>query len=469
MGQVERGVGDQSPSRLRPAGAGHHHHHHHSQRHPWLLPCILHSIPLLISLSLFLWSLSVYYRLNSADPASLADCASLAGSNASSALSLSASKPLEPSNLASVTDKPAEEAAAEDGKSQGRRMLRELEEMIGGVHSPEGQQGSEGTSRPFDRSNSQAAVPSLSIFCAPKPYTGEPNDPQRRALLSWLRLSPSPKIVLLGEDASFYALAKEFPGRIDVEPDIDYNFYGVPLFHSIVARAQAADTELSMIINGDIILLNDVMLALGKVLGNFNQWVLTAARWDVSEDFPFSFDPEVIASSGKSSAALEKEIRDYTREHGSLHTYGGVDFWMWNNSPTQLFEGAMPPFSFGRGKYDNWLTHEIVASNLRQMVDASEAITSIHVKHSYAHVADASTGAGLEQKSFWSTRKQTSWELYANINMAQTHGTYTNQKGTALHVPWRLSSCQEPAGEPCFLLPHDLPHRNPRGALVQCL
>ena len=298
-------------------------------------------------------------------------------------------------------------------------------------------------------------APSLTIFCAPKPYASllNPDDPtvdvQFRALLSWLHLTPAPKIVLLGNDSTFHQLAQKHPSRISVEPALDVNFYGVPLFHSIVARAQAANSDMSMIINGDIILLNDIMIALEKVHGTFNHWVVTAARWDVDESFPYSFNPSMWTSAGgRSGAAIEKEVRRYVQTHGSLHTYGGVDLWVWNNSPAPLYQGAMPPFSFGRGKYDNWMTHEMVAAGVRDVVDVSEAVTAIHVKHSYTHVAESETTKGTAAtKSFWSTRKRSSWELFANIHMAQAHGSYTNQKGTALHVPWKIASCHEPAGE----------------------
>ncbi|GJP47240.1 hypothetical protein CLOM_g6452 [Closterium sp. NIES-68] len=290
-------------------------------------------------------------------------------------------------------------------------------------------------------------IPSMTIFCAPKPYLNIPEDPQRRALLSWLRLRPQPKVVLLGSDPSFDQLAQEFPGSVFVDSTIDTNFYGVPLFHAMVARAQAADTPLSMLINGDIILLSDIVPAIGRVQAFFKEWILTASRWDVAVDFPYSFEKDAWRRKPgpvgmMAEAQREAEIRRFVRREGSLHTYGGVDLWVWNNVPNvPLFSAHMPPFSFGRGKYDNWFVHEAVASGLRQVVDVSDAITSIHVAHTYSHIKVEESKAGGH---FWSTRKKSSWELFANIHLAETHGTYTNQKGTALHTPWRLSSCYEP-------------------------
>ena len=38
--------------------------------------------------------------------------------------------------------------------------------------------------------------------------------------------------------------------------------------------------------------------------------------------------------------------------------YGGVDLWVWNTGKS-LLQRPMPPFIFGRSRYDNWLTHEL--------------------------------------------------------------------------------------------------------------
>eukprot|EP00897_Mesotaenium_endlicherianum_P008003 jgi/Mesen1/7230/ME000372S06474 len=315
----------------------------------------------------------------------------------------------------------------------------------------------------------QAEIPQMTIFCAPKPYTGEADDPQRRALLSWLQLTPPVKVVLLGRDASFDAMAAEFPGAVSVEPFVDSNFYGVPLFHSIVERARAADTPLSMVTNGDIILLHDIMPAVRRVHAAHRDWMVTSARWDVEEGFPFVFERRA-AEGGRADVAVvtaenQGEVREYVREKGSLHSYGGVDFWLWNNSPIPLFNGTMPPFAFGRGKYDNWLTHEAVAAGTRHVIDASDAVTAIHVAHSYEHVADDAGGAGGSGGNkeggkagpFWSTRKQSSWELFANIHLAQSHGTYSNQMGTSLHTPYRLAACEEPSLDNVCLLQRKRP------------
>ncbi|KAI0558901.1 hypothetical protein FGB62_181g04 [Gracilaria domingensis] len=60
----------------------------------------------------------------------------------------------------------------------------------------------------------------------------------------------------------------------------------------------------------------------------------------------------------------ESKLRQYVMNHGRLHTYGGMDLWAWNPDGPPLFDGHMPPFIFGGGKYDNWLTHETIVAGL---------------------------------------------------------------------------------------------------------
>ena len=71
--------------------------------------------------------------------------------------------------------------------------------------------------------------------------------------------------------------------------------------------------------------------------------------------------------------------------------YGGVDLWVWNTGKP-LLQRPMPPFIFGRSRYDNWLTHELAQEGARRVVDATTAMMPVHVRHNYAHLANASSG-----------------------------------------------------------------------------
>jgi beta-arabinofuranosyltransferase len=142
--------------------------------------------------------------------------------------------------------------------------------------------------------------------------------------------------------------------------------------------------------------------------------------------------------------------------------------WAWNTRGPRLFGPVMPHFIFGRGKYDNWMTHEAISYNKRQVIDASETILLVHVRHDY-HLVSGNTdavvpgtsnelssangrsrevknGRALLGTQFWSEGKMSKFELFINIYLSLHVGTYTNQKGSVLYAPWKLGRCAEPSG-----------------------
>eukprot|EP00271_Cylindrocystis_brebissonii_P010212 TRINITY_DN26334_c0_g1_i1.p1 TRINITY_DN26334_c0_g1~~TRINITY_DN26334_c0_g1_i1.p1 ORF type:complete len:755 (+),score=87.54 TRINITY_DN26334_c0_g1_i1:1397-3661(+) len=318
----------------------------------------------------------------------------------------------------------------------------------------------------------------MTFFCAPKPYDGPEGPAQKRALLSWLRMQPTPKVVLLGQHPSFDEVAKSFPGIVSVQPDIDVNLHGFPLFHSMIGRSMVADTNISIFINADILLLRNVHDGLQMIASTFGAWVITGMRWDVKE-FPFTF--EVAEMSRKGSVATtarlqasrvlgkggqqvgDAEMEEYAIREGSLHTYGGVDFWAWNNLPgVPLVKNPVPPFVFGAGRYDNWLTHEIVSAGLRDVIDGSDAMTTVHVLHEPEPTAAEEEKPG-QGKLYWMQHKPSPWESFVNVYLSQNFGSnFTNQKGTAQHLPWKLMSCHHPLGPELCLL------RRKRPGACQC-
>jgi hypothetical protein len=300
---------------------------------------------------------------------------------------------------------------------------------------------------------------SLTIFACPKPlqlpYTAD--DPQIRALRTWLALKSKPQVVLLGNDASLHAVAADHE-RVSVEPQVDTNFVGTPLFNSIVQRTLYADTAFAAFVNSDIMLFDDLVAAALKLQGRFADFVATAARWDLPS-WPFTFSPTNGFTDGAGTPRTTSQVIEFMKSNGTLHAYGGTDVWVWNTNATSgsggaraslpLHKGTMPPFTYGRGKYDNWLNHEIESTGLRALVDVTTVVTSVHVAHTYAHV-DLGTGTAPPHRqllNFWSQHKRTSWEQFANIVHAQTHGTYVNQLGTLFHASWKLTQCLEPAAD----------------------
>jgi hypothetical protein len=310
--------------------------------------------------------------------------------------------------------------------------------------------------------------PSLTIFAAPRPNSVSPGSPSYRALQSWLRLSPRATVVFFGseDDSILMDVVKESNGRVRLETQFDTNFLGVPLFNSLIMRATLADTDISLFVNADIILLRDLWAGVSRAYRDGPGWVLTGMRLDI-DLLPFDFQAETRfghSSEGKDSE-FDVLVREYAHANGRLHSYGGVDFWAWDNRnngagdqkpPLPLISNVtMPSFVYGRGKYDNWFTHGLIHGG-RRVIDATQVITSVHVAHDRSHVlagGDGPVDSAASTKVFWSVAKASSFELFTNIHLSMAYDIgYKNQMGTAHHIPWVLAECIEPdVGNVCML------------------
>eukprot|EP00871_Galdieria_phlegrea_P005307 jgi/Galph1/5778/GphlegSOOS_G4466.1 len=290
---------------------------------------------------------------------------------------------------------------------------------------------------------------SIEIFAAPKPFVGQDRDINIRAIKSWLRLQPKPQVTLLGDEIGYEEVCRELGLR--QEKRLDRNFLGVPLFNSMVDRSNRSNATVTVIINGDIMLFDDFIQTIKKVMLNFKNWFIIGARWDI-DGLPQGLQ--------ETHPHYNRLVRENVFSHGRLHTYGGMDIWAWNTNGPPLFDGVMPHFVFGRGKYDNWLTHETIQAGRREVIDISETSLMVHIKHDY-HLVSAlqSTSVNtmamdhnridarkIPMGAFWSEGKRQKWELFLNIYLALNTGSYVNQVGTVIFAPWKTSLCMEPSG-----------------------
>ncbi|KAH7373296.1 hypothetical protein KP509_17G049000 [Ceratopteris richardii] len=235
---------------------------------------------------------------------------------------------------------------------------------------------------------------SLTIFTPPvRPYSNSSDDHQYQALLSWLSLQPIPKIVLVGDDPSFYRVSKRHYSHVHVEPNVDYNLWGTPQVHTIFARAQQESTDFSMVIDPTTFLFQDVMEALHRVHHRHERWVLFGRSWDVTAgSFDISFanggSPGLINSNITSSRISKPcgNTRDLILSRGYLND--DVSYWAWNNlnmkrrSAGDLFCKQIPPLSYVRGTYDNCLLYHFLVESQsnRVFIDGSKSIVSVRIK-----------------------------------------------------------------------------------------
>jgi hypothetical protein len=229
----------------------------------------------------------------------------------------------------------------------------------------------------------------------------------------------------------------------------------------VLARALWSASDVAVFVNADILLFNDLVDTAARLQARFPSWVGTASRRDL-DSLPFSIStaPEGdlrLAGEGGAAQPLSA-LSAFVEQNSSLHTYGGTDVWLWNvlrgadGQPTPLHGGPMPAFIYGRGVYDNWLNHEIVATGLRTLVDISLVVQAVHVAHTHELTGLPPSRRSLADSSFWSRHKKSSWEQFSNTVNAHSHGSYVLQKGTALHAEWKMALCDEPLlGNACLL------------------
>jgi len=292
-------------------------------------------------------------------------------------------------------------------------------------------------------------LPQLVIFTTMRPDAQVSEiSRQAQAIASWMDLEPTPKIVFQGCDPGLEQLAHHWNATVDC--NIDVNFRGVPLFNAMVHRAFALQPRLALrglgasarlvvglLVNADVHLPRNLPQIFAKLLALSPEFFAVAARWDVD-----------VLHPGNSREA-------FAQEHGTLHSYGGIDLFAWSlRSYQDLLDSdasssgnrsvigvRIPSFVFGRGKYDNWLFHEILQTRRWNLtVDITEAATLVHVRHAYPHlqVEDASTSG-----NFWTNNKRHSWEAFLNVHLALAYGSYESQLGTPLHAPFKLVPCLE--------------------------
>jgi hypothetical protein len=192
---------------------------------------------------------------------------------------------------------------------------------------------------------------------------------------------------------------------------------GNPMFHSMVGRAQASNSEIIVLIDPNLVLLKDFTAAITKVRSAGKNWLLVVKPIPTSM-FPFDLqgpselwlrgdgvydDDEVGIHSIFSSCvpfthpvfgvrcfAREaqswglnlsiykfKQVRKIVKSKGVSSDCYGPGLWAWNKGDAQLYAGVIPPFVYGSGHHSEWLLTEALVSKYRTVVDGSDAITLV--------------------------------------------------------------------------------------------
>lgn len=230
----------------------------------------------------------------------------------------------------------------------------------------------------------------LTFFSHCRPFTGEFDALQRMAIESWRAAVPGCEVILLSGGYTT-------PTVVATEMDLAYsdrigcNSHGTELVSSIFKEGERlASHDLLCEISADIVLGGDFALAL-EAIADIERPFVVGQRWDI--------DPGAAAETAK------------------LHPPSAVDYFIFRRGTL----GEIPPFAVGRTCYDNWLVWAAVHRWDLMVIDATEAITAIHVNHSHPEY-------GSKEKMLASQERQ------ENVRLAHESGC-TYWPGTD-YTPW---------------------------------
>lgn len=215
-------------------------------------------------------------------------------------------------------------------------------------------------------------MPLLTLFTAPKPFT----DPhiatiQRNALRSWLLL-PEVEVLLLGDEPGLAEVAREFGLRHLKE--VERSPSGAPRLSSMFSLARAhSQSPLLCIINADILLLSDFVIAARQVMALRERFVLISQRWDLDVTEPLDFGP-----------GWEAQLRARVQQAGQLHRPAGSDFFVF---PRTCYS-EIPPFTIGRAGWDNWMIYQARGAGW-PVIDLTPSVLVVHQNHDYRHLPAA--------------------------------------------------------------------------------
>ncbi|KAD2803964.1 hypothetical protein E3N88_37341 [Mikania micrantha] len=230
---------------------------------------------------------------------------------------------------------------------------------------------------------SNSVGPTVIIFAAARPFIGLIGNRQSLAIRSWLGLSQDIRVILFSKDPSVFSFADSFgpDSRVSVEPNIDYTFLGTPFFHSMVARAQTSDSDISVLMDSETILFPDFISTLSYAHKLDHDWLLFALSRNIL-DFPFQLDVHGQHWIGNNIQRIKTEKLQEFISHGRWEQCDDKKIIMaWNNGDIPLHNGVLPPFVYGKGFHTIWVINEALSSNFRFVFDASFTISSFFVNN----------------------------------------------------------------------------------------
>ena len=271
----------------------------------------------------------------------------------------------------------------------------------------------------------------ITLVTVPKSFEGVFKTIQENSIKSWLKIKPSPEIILLGNEKGVSKTVSKF--KIKHHPSIRTNQFGTPLLDSIFSSAKKmARHRLVCFLNSDIILAPTFLSSVKSAKERFPNFLLVGQRWDIN------LKRKINTSKSDWFSILER----YTKTHGKLHPVTGTDYFIFRKG---LYK-KIPPFAIGRPIYDEWLIW-YAERNRVPVIDITKAAMVIHQNHPYKHPLGAKgLWSGEEAKNNYKlaggyghcrTIADASFEMDNNYNISPKRrgmGTYFSSGKRFIHL-----------------------------------
>ncbi|KAL6186461.1 hypothetical protein ACLB2K_042581 [Fragaria x ananassa] len=276
--------------------------------------------------------------------------------------------------------------------------------------------------------------PRIIIFSAPRPFSGSVGVRQSLALRSWLALSPEIRVVLFSKDPSVVSFAGGLGSRVVVDCSIDFTFLGTPFFHSMMARTWSFSPDISVLVDPETIVLPDFIFTLNYAYNLDDDWLLVASSQNVSY-FPFYLDEDGKHWQRKDGKSIRThELQEIIRQSWQRTPCEQKLLMAWNSGDLALYSGVLPPFFYGRGVHNSWVTNEALSSELRFVFDASWTISSLYLIGE-GHLNNWTVGA-----SNASIFERRNWEYAGNFHLGALYGSLSHHE-TNYSSLVKLSKC----------------------------
>ena len=199
----------------------------------------------------------------------------------------------------------------------------------------------------------------ITFFTHCRAFDGEFDKLQKMAIESWIGAVPGCQVILMGDERGTLETAERFGvGWLSVHT----NSNGTALVSDIFNRGWVMGYhDLLCEISSDIVLGADLKFAL-DALREVEKPFVVGQRWDIDQ-------------GAKPETAV-------------LHPPSAVDYFLFRRDKGRDISADIPPFAIGRTAYDNWLIWAAIHLWDMTVIDATEAITAIHVNHGYPEYGD---------------------------------------------------------------------------------